>query len=230
MRTQQNRRYIFIDFENLKKVKFRKLEKVCDRIFILIDAEEKNIPFFLVQQIQKLGKAVKWIAVEKPLQNDFNFHICFLMGSLHQKVSKKIEFAILSNDRAFDSLVNSINKSGRNCLRVKSRKTPVETIPVKKKETVKAEGIKGKMSGSHSNSILFEQPSIDNQLLNETANDTIRRLVQSGKRPQEVVMLRNYILLHNQELTKNGKVDIVIDQLKRNNNIAVHKGAVIYNF
>ena len=70
MRTQQNRRYIFIDFENLKKVKFRKLEKVCTRIFILIDAEEKNIPFSLVRQIQKIGKAVKWIGVEKPFQND----------------------------------------------------------------------------------------------------------------------------------------------------------------
>jgi len=229
MRTQQNRRYIFIDFENLKKVKFRKLEKVCTRIFIFIDTEEKNIPFSLVRQIQSFGKAVKWVAVEKPLQNDFNFHICYLMGTLHQKVPKKIEFAILSNNQAFDSLVNSINKSGRNCLRVKNRKTNIETTSFKKKETIKVKGVKGKMSDSYSTSFLVK-PSIDNQLLNETANDTIRRLVQSGKRPEEVDMLRNYILLHNQELTKYGKVDIVIDQLKRNNNIAIHKGAVIYNF
>ena len=229
MRTQQNRRYIFIDFENLQHVKLKKLERVCSKIFILIDADEKHIPFSLVLQIQKLGKAVKWIAVEKPQHNDFNFHICYLMGTLHQKVSKKIEFAILSNDRAFDSLVKSINNSGRNCLRVKSRKSNTEAPPLKKKETIKAEGIKGKMSDNYSNSILVE-PSIDNQLLNETANDTIQRLVRSGKRPEEVDMLRNYILLHNQELTKHGKVDIIIDQLKRNKNIAIHKGAVIYNF
>ena len=50
------------------------------------------------------------------------------------------------------------------------------------------------MSGSYSNSFLVE-PSIDNQLLTETANETIRRLVRSGKRPEEVEMLRNYILL-----------------------------------
>ncbi len=229
MSNQQNRRYVFIDFENLKKVKFRKLEKVCNRIFILINAEEKSIPFSLVQQIQKLGKAVKWIPVEKPLHNDFNFHICYLMGTLHQKVSKKVEFAILSNDRAFDSLVNSINKSGRNCLRVKSRKSNTETFPLKKKETIKAEGDKGKMSDSYNNSFLVE-PSIDNQMLNETANDTIQRLIRSGKRPEEVVMLRNYILLHNQELTKHGKVDIVIDQLQQNKNIAIREGAVTYNF
>jgi transcriptional regulator NrdR family protein len=229
MRTQQNRRYVFIDFENLQKVKFRKLEKVCSRIFILIDAEEKSIPFPLVRQIQKLGKAVKWITVENPSQDSLNFHICYLMGTLHQKVSKKIEFAVLSNDHAFDSLVNSINKSGRNCLRVKSRKTTAETLSPKKKEIIKAEGVKGKMSDSYSNSFLVE-PSIDNQLLNETANETIQRLIRSGKRPEEVEMLRNYILLHNQELTKHGKVDVVIDQLRQNKKIAIHKGAVTYNF
>ena len=229
MRTQQNRRFVFIDFENLQKVKFKRLEKVCNRIFIFIDADEKHIPFSLVRQIQKLGNAIKWIPVEKPQQHDFNFHICYLMGTLHQKVSKKIEFAILSNDSAFDSLVKYINKSGRNCLRVKNKKASSESIASKNKETVKAVGEKGKMSDNYTNPILAE-PSIDSQLLNETANETIRRLIRSGKRPEEVEMLRNYILLHNQELTKHGKVDIVIDQLQRNNNIAIHKGAVTYNF
>lgn len=229
MSDQQNRRYIFIDFGNLQKVKFRKLEKVCSKIFILIDADEKSIPFPLVRQIQNLGKAVKWITVEKPLQNDLNFHLCYLMGTLHQKVSKKVEFAILSNDRAFDSLVNSINKSGRNCLRVKSRKSSPEIVPLKKNEIIRTEGDKGNMSDSYSNSFLVE-PSFDNQLLSKTTKDTIQRLIRSGKRPEEVEMLKNYILLHNQELTKHGKVDIVIDQLQQNNNIAIHQGAVTYNF
>ena len=225
MRTQQNRRFIFIDFENLQTVKFKKLEKVCSKIFILIDSAEQNIPFSLVRQIQKLGKAVKWIPVEKPLDNDFNFHLCYLMGTLHEKVSKKIEFAILSNDRAFDSLVKSINKSGRNCLRVKNRKAGDKDSSSKKKETIKAEGVKG----NYSNSFLVE-PSIDSQLLAETATDTIQRLIRSGKRPEEVEMLRNYILLHNQEFSKHGNVDVVIEQLQRNNDIAIHKGAVTYNF
>ncbi len=229
MSDQQNRRYVFIDFGNLQKVKFRKLEKVCSRIFILIDADEKSIPFPLVLQIQKLGKAVKWVTVEKPLKNGLNFHICYLMGTLHQKVSKKIEFAILSNDPTFDSLVNSINKSGRNCLRVKSRKSNDEPIHFSKKEIIIAEENQGKKTDNYTNSFLIE-PSIDNQLLSETTNDTVRRLIRSGKRPEEVEMLRNYILLHNQELTKHGKVDIVIEQLQRNNNIAIHQGAVTYNF
>jgi len=54
-------RYVFIDFDNLKKVKFKKLEKVCDKLFILIDVNEKSIPFSLVMNIQRLGKGVKWI-------------------------------------------------------------------------------------------------------------------------------------------------------------------------
>lgn len=230
MGNQQNPRYVFIDFENLRKVKFKKLEKVCSRIFILVDAEEKSIPFSFVRRFQKLGKTVKWIGVDKPLENNLNFHICYLMGTLHQKVSKSIEFAVLSNDQAFDPLVKFINKSGRNCLRVKSRKeNNTETVPLEKTETITVEGLEGKMPDNSTNAFLIE-PSIDNQLLIETANDTIRRLIRSGKRPEVVEMLRNYIILHNQEFTKHGKVDFVIEQLQRNNNIAIKEGAVTYNF
>lgn len=229
MSTQLNRRYIFIDFENLQKVKFKKLERVCTKIFIFIDAEEKNIPFTLIRHIQKLGKSVKWVGVEKPMQNGLNYQICYLMATLNQKISPKIEFAILSNDRSFDSFVNAINKSGRNCLRVKSRKSGVEPISSNKKESITVEGEKGKMPDNYTNSFLNE-PSIDSQLLNETANDTIQRLIRSGKRPGEVEMLRNYILLHNQEFTKHGNVDTVINQLQRNKNIAIQGGAVTYNF
>ena len=39
-----HRRYIFVDFANLKGVKFRKLDKVCDKVFIFLSREEENIP------------------------------------------------------------------------------------------------------------------------------------------------------------------------------------------
>ncbi len=229
MSAQQNRRYVFIDFENLQKIKFNKLEKVCSRLFIFVDSEEKNIPFKLVRRIQKFGKAAKWIGVEKPLQNGLNFQICYLMATLNQKVSKLIDFAILSNDRSFDTIVHSINKSGRNCLRVKTRKTSVEPLPLKKKETAKTEVGKSNVTDTYSSSFLAD-PSIDNQLLDETANDTVQRLIRSGKRPEEEEMLRNYILLHNQEFTKHGNVDKVIDQLRRTKKISIREGAVTYNF
>lgn len=220
----QKRRFVFIDFENLKKVKFKKLEKVCDRVFILIDAKEKSIPFYLVQQVQRLGKAVRWIPIHKPNNGDLNLHIAFLMGKFHEKINKQTEFAVLSNSSSFDSLVTFINGQGRSCLRVRSKAVssdePVETEQDEKNPGKKAEDQKKP---------LFDTP-FNNGILANTATDTVRRLKRTGNRPNEVAMLRSYILLHNQELTKRGNVDQVIKQMEENKNIAIRGGEVTYHF
>lgn len=117
---QLPKRYVFIDYNSLKKIKFSKLEKVCNKVFIFINSQEENIPASLVIQAQKLGKRVKWISSELSESNGFMLHISFLIGALHQKENKSIEFAILSDDSDYDTLVNFINDAGRNCLRVKT--------------------------------------------------------------------------------------------------------------
>ena len=118
--TSKSKRYLFIDLEDLQKVNFKKLEKVCNKIFIFIRESTKLIPVDLVMQLQKLGKNAKWIPVAEHLQEDMSFHICFTMGKMHEKVNKDIEFAVLSNESIYDSIVNFINEENRVCLRVKS--------------------------------------------------------------------------------------------------------------
>ncbi len=220
----QKRRFVFIDFENLKKVKFKKLEKVCDRVFILIDAKEKSIPFYLVQQVQRLGKAVRWIPIHKPHNGDLNFHIAFLMGKFHEKINKQTEFAVLSNNTAFDPLVSFINAQGRSCLRVRSKAV----------STVKTEAPKKENKDSGKQSKDQDQPLFDtafNQgILENTATDTVRRLKRTGNRPNEVAMLRSYILLHNQELTKRGNVDQIIKHMEHDKKIAIRGAEVTYHF
>ncbi len=124
--THKSKRYLFIDFEDLQKVNFKKLEKVCNKIFIFISENVKLIPFDLVMQIQKFGKNAKWIPVAEHLQEDMSFHICFTMGKMHEKVSKDVEFAVLSNESIYDSIVNFINDENRVCLRVKSHEEEEE--------------------------------------------------------------------------------------------------------
>jgi len=228
----QTRRYIFIDFEDLKKVKFKKLEKVCDKLFILITNEERYIPFDLVQQMQKIGKGVKWILVDDSIDKNVNYHICFLMGRLHQKVNSDIEFAILSNDKDFDPIVNFINNCGRSCLRVKRKKNKTE------KEKVEQTSYTQIGNGSDIDEPEFIQDDtnkiiegrFDEELIKDTAEETINRLVRSGNRPSDILMLKNYILLHNQELTSNGGIDKIINHLEVNNNIEISEGEVTYNF
>ena len=106
-----HRRYIFIDFDNLKEVKFKKLQKVCDKVFIFINSDEQNIPLDLAMYLQRMGKAVKWVLVEPTDEGNMNYVISFMMGRLHQKVEKTVEFAVLSNDPEFDTVVSFMNLS-----------------------------------------------------------------------------------------------------------------------
>ena len=124
--THKSKRYLFIDFEDLQKVNVKKLEKVCNKIFIFISENVKLIPFDLVLQIQKFGKNAKWIPVAEHLEEDMSFHICFTMGKMHEKVSQDVEFAVLSNESIYDSIVNFINEENRVCLRVKSHEEEEE--------------------------------------------------------------------------------------------------------
>lgn len=231
------RRFVFIDFENLKKVKFKKLEKVCDKLFIVIDANEKSIPFALVMNIQQLGKGVKWIVVNKQSAQNLSNHISFVMGKLHQKVDPSIEFAILSNNKSFDSLVEFINSKGRSCIRVKRKNNkpdPVVEEAIEEEELVinlsdQAERPRGKKTDNEQLPFIIDQ-AIDRNLIEDTAMETIERLKYSGNRPAKVLLLRDYILLHNQEFTKHGNADKIIDVLIEKNEIEIEKGAVKYNF
>ena len=96
-------RYVFISYEDLQEIKFKKLEKICDKIYILINEGINNLPFNLVQKIQKLGKNAKWIQIAER-EDSLTLSMAFLMGQMHEKISKDIEFAILSNNKQYDSI------------------------------------------------------------------------------------------------------------------------------
>ena len=240
------RRYVFLDFETLKQIKFKKLEKVCDKIFVFVDGATDSIPFTLVRDMQKMGSAIKWMEVSTASPNDLNYQICFLMGKLHEKISNDVEFAILSNDAAFDPLVHFINSTGRNCLRIRpstTESTPQPDIAAGGQslriELQKSEA-EPKVNIEELSKSLFDDLTLeltngaavsDNQvLIAETARETIERLMRSGNRPHSVSMLRSYILLHNQELSQHGNVDKIIQTLKEKDSILIHNEDIEYNF
>ncbi len=115
------RRYMFVSFDDLKQLSFKKLERVCDKVFVFVHENIESVPFFLVRDMQKMGNNVKWITITGNTLSDMSYQICFLMGKLHEKMSADIEFAILSNDATFDPLVTFINSTGRSCIRVQQK-------------------------------------------------------------------------------------------------------------
>ncbi len=237
-----NRRFVFTDYENLLKVKFRKLEKVCDRLFIFVSSDQENIPFSLVRQIQKLGKAVKWVTIhpEEEKRPNFNYPMAFVMGRIHQKVALDVEFAILSNDSALDALVSYINDKGRDCLRIQRKKNNAEKsseeIPLVIDE-LNSNSTEVEPDFTESDYTESEDgPLLDGDydgesLIKSTAKETVRRLVHSGNRPAEVETLKRYIQLYNQELTEyDDNVDLIIRKMEDNKEIEIEKGVVKYNF
>jgi hypothetical protein len=225
MNTQQSRRYIFVDFESLKKIKFKKLEKVCDKVLIFIDAKEDALPLALVRQMQRMGKSVKWVVIDNLNQTGPNYHITFLMGKLHEKVNYDIEFAVLSNDLEFDPLINFINEEGRSCVRVKRKDSKNDDLMMSSDYRTE----------SSINTDFQPKPSaierdVDENLIEQTAQETINRLIRSGNRPAEISTLKNYILLHNQELSLSGNLDKIIRKMEGQNEIEIKGQEVVYNF
>jgi PIN domain len=250
MTSTQVRRYLFVGYDTLQYIQFKKLEKVSDKIFVFIGSDVESIPFDIVRDVQKMGNNLKWVEVNGLEQQGVNYHICFLMGKLHERISGDVEFAILSNDTSFDILVNYINSTGRSCLRVKQHHDKIENedleeegktiIPPQYNPTFQIERDETPLTfpseGSEKEDANApKEPkamsiSITPDLIEETAKETVRRLIRSGNRPSELLLLKNYILLHNQALSKNGTVDKIIHKLEENQEIELQDEEVIYHF
>lgn len=118
MNNEDCSRIIFIGFDDLRKIKFDKLEQVCDKVFVFVNKEEKAIPFVLVQQLQKLGESVQWIPVTGSNENNSCHFLSFHLGVAHEQMDEDVEFALISEDPEFDGIIMHLNELGRNAVRV----------------------------------------------------------------------------------------------------------------
>jgi hypothetical protein len=244
------RRYLFAAYSDLEILNFEHLEKVCDRLFILIPENTPNIPFSLVKKLQRMGRGVKWIPISENNGVTMPVQLSFLMGRLHQKLPSDIEFAILSDQDTFDPLIQFILAKGRSCLRVRASKIEDDSKqePMPMPETT----LKPNPTSNGASPSIVLQPSKVNPLLNDdhdatmmrytsadalpdemtvrnTAQEVIERLVRSGNRPAEVNTLKQYIALTNQNMVP-GVAEKVITLMAMNNDIQIVDKEVVYNF
>lgn len=241
--TTTQRRYVFIDFTTLKKIKFRKLQKVCDKLFVLVSPDSRKVPLKLVMQTQKLGNRVKWTVANIPKEGQgFEMHVAFLMGQLHQKVSNEIEFAVLSDSENFDALIAFINENGRNCIRVRSN-TSTKTTEGEQTATATSVNtgdyvVSSVSSYANDDDVLAETSTPHNgkvseemeALLVKTMDETVERLVRSGNRPLRLNVLKQYILLQNNNPLLQTHLDEVIEKMIEDSKIEVIENEVHYLF
>ena len=243
MTTDEYGRFIFITFEDLKKIKFNQLELVCDRVFVFVHRSEESIPFVLVQGLQKLGDSVQWIAVGESTEA---LHLSFNLGQLHERAEEDVEFAIISEDTRYDDLIEHLNELGRNAVRV-TRNAEVGqpsgdpiVLSGSKEETVGTDQEKDAEASSmvdreEETSDAMHSPraavaTSNQQLCERIARETIKRLVMSGNRPAAIDALKSYILLQYNNAEVNRNIDLIIRKLEKSNDIVVTEKEVVYNF
>ena len=254
MEVDQYSRIIFISIVDLQKIRFSKLEQVCDRVYVFVDRQAKVVPFFLVQQLQHLGESVKWVAVDGSTQGAVANHISFYLGKLHEQMDMDVEFAIISEDTILDSLIQYINEEGRGCIRVTRGKEKEEATgdlngiswSTSKEEPVNGTAQKAPKETPATvvrESVIRREPTPKPVVKKETnasngksplpdrvAKETIKRLVLSGNRPAALDSLKSYILLQYNTEEVNREIDTIIQKMEKNEEIKVKNEEVVYNF
>lgn len=122
------RRFVFVHYEDLLQIRFKKLEKVTDKLYVFISDTIEQMPVWLVKQVQEMGRDLEWIDVGDASRDMTNTLMAFTIGTLHEKVDLGVEFAILSDDASIDGLVEHICSSERSCVRVKQGITAERTV------------------------------------------------------------------------------------------------------
>jgi len=217
------KRYIFIDFENLKKIKVKKLQSVCCKFFILINDSNKTIPFSIVTKIQKLGNRVKWIPVDTQGSHNLNYHIAFLIGKMHQKSNPDTEFVVLSNNTEIDPLIAFINEDGRFCIRVRRAN---KTVP-RSGSTQQSGSNNSSSDNSNGHDIGTEERK---KRLDILINDSKSRLLIIGDRPAQVHDLCKFLSLHNQEYAPLFEMSEILGEMQKRKDIQLNNKQVKYNF
>lgn len=325
------RRFVFVHYEDLLEIRFRQLEKVTDKLFVFVPDNIEQVPMWLVRQMQDMGRDLSWISVGNAEYAQAQLLLAFHAGTLHEKVDPGVEFAILSDHVAIDSLVEHILGNGRSCVRIKQKpqvnteggnSTNAQDLSQKPRvvassktvgrpnqafaktsavleaendgeeeedftdldldldlEDLDAEVTQGDRADSTSKSrkadgddaeLLQElvrlrakedkpngdhganrqgngqtrkggngmrEPLKTEQLDADTAHevapladDVVRKLIRSGNRPNDVSMLRSYILLQSSDGNAVRHVDAIIRLMQRKGEISLDGTAIKYSF
>ena len=255
----RKKRYMFVEYSTLRQVKFSKLREVSDRIYVFVDRETEEIPFQLARQMQKMGRAIKWILVDEPERN-MQPHLCFVMGRLHERTDEDIEFAVLSDATSYDSLIIFINNQKRKCLRVLPNRTNEYDLPKMDPTTMllheeTESGMANRIDFEIDSSVpvASDRPVVsilaqkenyqngngspDTELATLTESDTrelaertVQRLIRSGNRPAELETLRHYITYSSSQTLDESQTDRIVTELQNSEAVKLDGGQVHYNF
>jgi PIN domain len=240
------RRYLFVFYADLEQLKIEILDQISDRIFLFIAEHVEHVPIARVKALQQLGKSVKWVDLQTDEPDERKVHLSFLLGKLHEKVPTDVEFAILSNSEDYDSIIQYVNRSRRNCVRVCTTNELVGQMApqnnVSELDTAydvdfdiaqtalieSPQPITSPATNYAAATTGLVRPNIDESIF-VAASKVRERMQRSGNRPAELELLKEYIILSTPNLVP-GTAEKVIDILASNRDIDIESHEVRYHF
>ncbi|HEY3327840.1 MAG TPA: PIN domain-containing protein [Novimethylophilus sp.] len=110
--------YLFVDYENTQLGNLGLIgESSClTKIKIFLGRHQNMIPIALARALHAFGDDAEYIQVDSARHNAIEFNIAFQLGELATQ-HPDAQFSILSNDSAFNAIVEGLKSKGIACAR-----------------------------------------------------------------------------------------------------------------
>ncbi|MEM6300051.1 MAG: PIN domain-containing protein [Bacteroidota bacterium] len=201
-------RIVLIDYENLPNIDLTKAEDDQTEIHIFVGKNQHKIPIEVVMQMQRMGSKAHWVRISGPGKNNLDFHLCFVMGQLHERKPIENQFFVLSKDKGFDSVVNFANEWGRKCYRIE------EISQIENPEAIK-EALK-----------VPKRPQKVSKKL-----DLILEVLRKQKpqsRPRKLRTFKNFVEANFTPLVEELKIEGIIKELRAAGRVFEENGKMVY--
>lgn len=229
--------FVFIEFKNLTKIDLKSLnKKACKKVYILINESIDQLPLSLTKKILFLGSKVKFISIPDFRESDHSLHLSLIVGTLHHKVVKHIEFAIISDNPDFYSIAAKLKQTNRKVTivglgpdqPVPTEKEAITDINMPLEESAHLERAGGNRS-SNSIAVASRITSHVENITQLAVDETIKAFNRTDKWPSTVEKLRYFISLYVEEYAKHLNMDDIIDRLVALGKIKINDlGEVVY--
>jgi hypothetical protein len=194
------KKLLLIDYENIQKIDLSFIHDMDIEVKIFVGQSQKNIPFDVVQSVQKFGNNVEWIKIDGAGNNALDFHIAFYIGRICSS-DADVSLIILSKDKGFDPLIRFVNKLKFSCERINS------ILEITKERQLP------ELNSDHMRKIL----------------DNLTKITKN-KRPRKRKTLQQHINALFQKKMSEQEIDKFIDSLFVQKQLSEQNNKLIYNF
>ncbi len=199
---------VLIDYENLPNINLKEVEDGRTEIHIFVGKNQHKISIDVVMQMQRMGSKAHWVRISRAGKNNLDFHLCFVMGQLHERKPIENPFFVLSKDKGFDSVVAFANEWGRKCYRIE------EISQMQNPEAVK-EALR-----------VPKKPQKVGKKL-ELILETLRKQ-KPQSRPRKLRTFKNFVEANFAPLVEELKIEGILKELRMAGRIFEENGRMVY--